>query len=140
VLDEDTPIPRAHLLGNAQYAVMITNAGAGYSRWRGFDITRWRSDSTRDNWGMFFYLREEESQTVWSATHQPLNVKDPRYTAIFTADRAESRRRKSGIESHLEVTVSPEDDAEIRRLTLINHGLRSKKLAVISAAELSLAP
>ena len=66
VLDEDTPIPRVHLLGNGRYALMITNSGAGYSRWRDFDITRWRSDSTRDNWGMFFYLREEESNTVWS--------------------------------------------------------------------------
>ncbi len=140
VLDEDTPIPRAHLLSNGQYAVMITNSGAGYSRWGPFDITRWRSDSTRDHWGMFFYLREKESETVWSATHHPLNVKDPRYSAIFTADRAEFRRRKFRVESHLEVTVSPEDDVEIRRLTLINHGIRARKLELSSAMELSLAP
>jgi cyclic beta-1,2-glucan synthetase len=140
VLDEDTPIPRAQLFGNGQYALMITNAGAGYSRWRDFDITRWRSDATRDNWGMFFYIREEETKTLWSATHQPLNITDPRYAAIFTADRAEFRRRKFGIESHLEVTVSPEDNAEIRSLTLINHGLRGRQLSVTSAAELSLAP
>ncbi len=139
LLDEDTPIPRVHLLGNGQYALMITNSGAGYSRWRNFDITRWSSDSTRDNWGMFFYLREEDSNVVWSATHQPLNVKDPRYTALFTPDRAEFRRRKFGIESHLEVTVSPEDDAEIRSITLINHGLRERKLELVSAVELSLA-
>ena len=140
VLDEDTIIPRVHLLGNGRYALMITNAGAGYSRWGGFDITRWRSDSTCDNWGMFFYLREKESNMLWSATHQPLNVKDPGYTAIFSADRAEFRRRKLGIESHLEVTVSPEDDAEIRRITLTNHSSRERKLELTSAAELSLAP
>ena len=45
-----------------------------------------------------------------------------------------------GIESHVEVTVSPEDDVEIRRITLTNHGLRARKLELISAAELSLAP
>ena len=140
VLDEDTPIPRAHLLGNGRYALMITNAGAGYSRWGDFDLTRWRSDSTCDNWGVFFYLREKESNTLWSATHQPLNVKDPGYMAIFSADRAEFRRRKLGIESHVEVTVSPEDDAEIRRITLINHGSRERNLELTSAAELSLAP
>ena len=140
VLDEDTPIPLGHLLGNGNYALMITNAGSGYSRWRDFDITRWRSDKTRDHWGMFFYLTEEENKAVWSLTHQPLNVKDPRYTATFTADRAEFRRRKFGIESHVEVAVSPEDDAEIRRLTFVNHGLRGRKLTLVSAAELSLAP
>src|SRR5439155_17454468 len=68
------------------------------------------------------------------------NVKDPRYTATFTADRAEFRRRKFGIESHVEVAVSPEDDAEIRRLTFVNHGLRGRKLTLVSAAELALAP
>jgi hypothetical protein len=46
VLDEDTPIPRVQLLGNGRYALMITNTGAGYSRWGDFDITRWRSDTT----------------------------------------------------------------------------------------------
>lgn len=140
VLDEDTPIPLCHLLGNGRYALMVTNSGAGYSRWRDFDITRWRADSTRDNWGTFFYLREEESGTLWSPTHQPLNVKDPAYTAVFSADRAEFRRRRRGIESYVEVTVSPEDDVEIRRITLTNHGLRTRKLELISAAELSLAP
>ena len=40
----------------------------------------------------------------------------------------------------MEVTVSPEDDAEIRRITLTNHGSRGRKLELTSAAELSLAP
>jgi cyclic beta-1,2-glucan synthetase len=140
VLDENTLVPRVHLLGNGRYMLFITNSGAGYSRWRDLDITRWRADSTRDNWGMFFYLREEGGNTVWSATHQPLNVKDPAYTAIFSADRAEFRRRRQGIESHVEVTVSPEDDVEIRRITLTNHSLRTRKLELTSAVELSLAP
>ena len=51
-----------HLLGNGRYALMITNSGAGYSRWRDFDITRWRADTTRDNWGMFFYLQRGRKQ------------------------------------------------------------------------------
>jgi len=140
VFDEDTPIPYVQLIGNGRYALMITNTGAGYSRWGEFDITRWRSDTTRDNWGMFFYLREEESNTLWSLTHQPLNIKDPRYTATFSADRAEFRLRRLGIESHLDVTVSPEDDAEIRRITLVNQGSRARTLQLTSAVELSLAP
>ena len=140
VFDEDTPIPRVQLLGNGRYALMITNTGAGYSRWGDFDITRWRSDTTRDNWGNFIYLCEKESNDLWSLTHQPLNVKDPRYTATFSADRAEFRSRRLGIESLLEVTVSPEDDAEIRRITLVNQGSRARTLELTSAAELSLAP
>ena len=36
--------------------------------------------------------------------------------------------------------MSPEDDAEIRRITLINQGSRARTLELTSAAELSLAP
>jgi cellobiose phosphorylase len=140
VFDEDTPIPSVHLLGNARYALMITNSGAGYSRWRDLDLTRWRGDSTCDNWGMFFYLREEARNPIWSVTHQPVNVKNPRYAAIFSPDRAEFRHRRRGIESYVEVTVSPDDDIEIRRITLTNHSPRRRSLELISAAELSLAP
>src|SRR2546428_5654810 len=138
VLDEDTPIPLGHLLGNGNYALMITNAGSGYSRWRDFDITRWRSDKTRDHWGMFFYLTEEENKAVWSLTHQPLNVKDPRYTATFTADRAEFRRRKFGIESHVEVAVSPEDEAQNRRLTFLHPGFARRKPRLVQSAVVRL--
>ncbi len=48
--------PRTQLLSNGRYAVMLTAAGSGYSRWRGIAITRWREDPTRDCWGMYFYL------------------------------------------------------------------------------------
>jgi len=140
LLDEDTPIPRCHLLGNPRYSLMITNSGAGYSRWGKFELTRWRSDTTRDDWGMFFYLRDETSGQTWSATHQPLNLNDPRYTAVFNADRAEFRRRNLGVESQVEVTVSPDDDVEVRRVTLVNHGSRTRNLELTSAVELSLAP
>src|SRR5262249_45034932 len=37
-------IPRTHILSNGSYAVMLTSAGSGYSRWRNIDITRWRED------------------------------------------------------------------------------------------------
>lgn len=140
LLDEDTALPRAHLLGHRDYSLTITNAGSGYSRWRDFEITRWRADTTRDNYGMFFYLRDETSGTLWSATHQPMAEKDPRYAVVFSADRAEFRRRKLGIESQVEVTVAPDDAAEIRRVTLTNHGLWARKIELTGAVELSLAP
>jgi cyclic beta-1,2-glucan glucanotransferase len=41
-------IPRTHLLSNGSYAVMITAAVSGYSRWRDLAFTRWREDATCD--------------------------------------------------------------------------------------------
>ena len=47
----NTPAPEVQLLSNGNYHVMITNAGGGYSRWKDIAVTRWREDTTRDNWG-----------------------------------------------------------------------------------------
>jgi len=66
-----TPIPEVQLLSNGRYHVMITNAGGGYSRWKDLAVTRWREDSTRDNWGTFCYIRDVTSWVFWSNTHQP---------------------------------------------------------------------
>ena len=53
--------PRTHLLSNGRYAVMLTAAGSGYSRWRDIAVTRWREDATRDDWGSFVFLRDAQS-------------------------------------------------------------------------------
>ena len=59
-------------LSNGKYAVMVTNAGGSYSTCAGLDVTRWREDRTRDNWGQFCYLRDERTGLSWSAPHQPM--------------------------------------------------------------------
>ena len=47
----ESPSPRTHLLSNGTYSVMLSSVGSGYSRAGGLDVTRWRSDTTTDNWG-----------------------------------------------------------------------------------------
>ena len=66
-----TPAPEVQLLSNGRYHVMITNAGGGYSRWKDIAVTRWREDSTCDNWGTFCYLRDVASGEFWSTAYQP---------------------------------------------------------------------
>jgi cyclic beta-1,2-glucan synthetase len=136
----DTPLPWVHLLGNGSYAVMVTNAGGGYSRWRDFDVSRWRADATLDNSGSVIYLQDAEQGTAWSAFHQPIGRTPPRYAVTFESDRATFERRDVGIDTRCEIVVSPEDDAEIRRLLLVNRSTRARRLRVTSYVELALAP
>ena len=44
----DLARPEVHLLSNGRYHVMVNNAGAGYSRWRDLEVTRWREDPVAD--------------------------------------------------------------------------------------------
>ena len=136
----DTPVPRVHLLANGAYAVMITGAGGGYSRWHDVDITRWSADTTLDSLGSFCYIHDVEQGTSWSATHQPVCRAPAHYAVTFKPDRAEFERRGAGIGTVTDVVVSPEEDAEIRRLTLVNQSGRRRSLEITSYVELALAP
>ncbi|MDR3412602.1 MAG: glucoamylase family protein [Formivibrio sp.] len=141
----DTPIPEVQLLSNGRYHVMVTNAGGGYSRWRDLAVTRWREDSTCDNWGSFCYIREVASGAFWSTAHQPTLKRPERYEAIFSEGRAEFRRRDSIIagdgdfDTHTEIVVSPEDDIELRRVHITNRSRLRREIEVTSYAEVVLA-
>lgn len=138
--EPDTAAPETHLLSNGRYHIMATHVGGGYSRWRDLAVTRWREDTTADCWGTFIYLRDLDSGRYWSTTYQPTLRKADRYEAIFVQARAEYRRRDQGIEAHTEVSVSPEDDVEIRRITITNQSSRIRHIEVTSYAEVVLAP
>ena len=132
--------PRAHLLSNGSYTVMVTNAGGGYSRRQQLALTRWREDITSDAWGSFVFVRDLDTGDVWSTTHQPSGREAEEYEATFSLDRAVWRRVDSGLETRTEVVVSPEDDAELRRVSITNNSHRARSLDLTSYAEVVLAP
>ncbi|PYM24720.1 MAG: hypothetical protein DMD78_08235, partial [Candidatus Rokuibacteriota bacterium] len=131
--------PRTHLLSNGRYAVMLTSAGSGYSRWRDLALTRWREDVTRDVGGTYVFFRDVQSGESWSAGYQPSGREPDGYEVVFSEDRAQIIRHDGTITSTLEVIVSPEDDAEIRRVSLTNSGSRTREIDVTSYAEVVLA-
>ncbi|HUG66839.1 MAG TPA: glucoamylase family protein [Pirellulaceae bacterium] len=134
-----TPIPEVQLLSNGNYHVMMTNAGSGYSRWKDIAVTRWREDVARDDMGTFCYLRDVTSNDVWSVGFQPTLKPSSTYAAIFPQSRAEFRRRDFELETHTEVTVSPEDDVELRRISITNNSRSRRTIELTSYAEVVLA-
>jgi cyclic beta-1,2-glucan synthetase len=138
--DPHDALPQTHLLSNGRYSVMLTGAGSGYSRWGDIGVTRWREDVTRDDHGSYLFLRDVMSGAVWSAGYQPCGIEPQSYQVTFTEDRAEFIRTDGAITTTLEIVVSPEDDAEVRRLSIANTGHRDRELEVTSYLELVLAP
>jgi cyclic beta-1,2-glucan synthetase len=135
-----TATPRSLLLSNGRYGLMITNSGGGYSQWGDQELTRWRSDQTCDSHGTFFYIHEADPDRVWSAAFHPVGGNVEGFSVEFALDRAVFRRTDNGIHTETEIIVSPEDDVEVRRITLINRSARARRLNLTSYVELSMAP
>ncbi len=140
ITSADTAVPRTHLLSNGQYTVMLTNAGGGFSNCKSTAVTRWRADATRDDWGQFIYLRELRSAKLWSAGFQPTRAAADLYEVTYSVDKAEFHRLDGNLETFLEVAVSPENNSEVRQITVKNHGPKAVAVEVTSFAELVLSP
>ncbi len=134
-----TRYPHAQFISNGTYTTVVTNAGGGASFCRGNVVTRHREDATRDVGSQFLYLRDVRSGLVWSPTYHPTKREPEEYLVTFQAERATFRRRDEGIATQLDIVVSPEDDVEVRRLTVTNQTDRPRELEVTSYAEIVLA-
>lgn len=137
--DPNSTTPDVHLLSNGDYRVMISGSGAGYSQWKDIAVTRWHGDITRDNEGQFFYIRDLDSNDLWSAGYQPVCKNAETYQVIFQGSKAEFKSRVLGIDAHTEVVVSPEDDVELRSISLTNRTWVRRKIELTSYAEVVLA-
>ncbi|KKW20182.1 MAG: hypothetical protein UY62_C0062G0002 [Parcubacteria group bacterium GW2011_GWF2_50_9] len=133
-----TPVPEVHPLSNGRYHVMVTNSGGGYSRWQNMAVTRWSEDSALDCDGTFIYLRDMESGYFWSSAYQPAQKKPKTYEALFSQAWVEFKRRDHQIDTHTEIAVSPEDDIELRRVTITNRSRNTRFIEVTSYAEIVL--
>ncbi|HET7457266.1 MAG TPA: glucoamylase family protein, partial [Gemmatimonadaceae bacterium] len=140
----DTPQPRVALLGNLPYTIMVSNGGGGYSRYMPehggvLAVTRWRADGTRDATGQWCYVRDVTEGRAWSAAHQPMCAAGNWYRATLANDRVVFHRRDGDVETVYEIAVVPDDRAEVRRVTVVNHSDVERELELTSYGEIVLA-
>ncbi len=135
----DTPTPVCHLLSNGTYTVLTSAAGGGWSAAGDVAITRWRPDGTRDLDGTWLFLKDEEDGSVWSATRRPLPADAREERVVFHPFMVEYQREVAGVFTRLEVVVG-EENAELRRLVIVNRSERKRRLRVTSYAEVVLGP
>ncbi len=133
-------IPRLHLLGHGELSTAMTVLGEGFTTWKNLDLCRFREDASLEAGGIYIYVRDLTSSTMWSTGWQPTKVTPEFYDVAFAIDRIETRRRDGDVETTTEMTVSPERPAEVRRVTLTNHGSVARDLDLTTYTEAVLAP
>ena len=136
----DTPLPLVHFLSNGRYGTLITNSGAGFSQWEGLALTRWRADTTLDDWGCWLYVQEPATRALWSLGRQPIHRRGDFEEVIYHPHMAEFRRRDAEIALNMQLTIAPEDDVEIRRIDLTNNSDEVRTLRLTTYGEPVLAP
>ena len=134
----DAPYTQVHALSNGKYSLLISAAGSGFSRSGEMELTRWRDDPTLDDRGSWIYVEDRLNGQLWSVTHQPTMAPPDRSEVNFYPHRVEFERQDGDIVLRTVVSIAPEDEVEIRRVSLTNHGRHSRILALTSYAEIIL--
>lgn len=138
--DFSTPPPKVHYLSNGRLGTLITASGGGYSAYGDTHLTRWRADPTLGDWGSWIYIQDLDNRRLWSAGFQPTGVQADHMDVVFSPHMAAFLRRDGQITTGMDITITPEADVEIRRLTLTNHSDRPRRLRLTSYAEVCLSP
>ncbi|AQS12000.1 N,N'-diacetylchitobiose phosphorylase [Clostridium saccharobutylicum] len=131
--------PEVLLLSNGEYSSMITVTGSGYSKKNDMMLYRWKGNSTSDDSGMFFYVKNLNSNDYWSSTFEPCKNCGDKYIAEFNLDKAKFNRKDGNIETQMEIAVSPEENLEIRKITLNNLSDKGRSIEITSYMEITLA-
>jgi cyclic beta-1,2-glucan synthetase len=134
----DTPRPHIALLGRQPYTIMVSHCGSGYSRYEELAVTRWRADGTADSTGQFCYVKDVTMGRAWSVAHQPVCAPADWYRALLATDRVTFHRSDGGIETRTEIAVVPQDAAEVRCVTVTNHGQEPREIELTSYGEIVL--
>lgn len=130
--------PEVLLLSNGEYSSMITVAGSGYSKKNDMMLYRWKGNTTSDDSGMFFYIKNLNSNDYWSSTFEPCKNYGDKYVTEFNLDKAKFNRKDGNIETQMEVVVSPDEHFEVRKITLNNLSDKGRSLEITSYMEVTL--
>ena len=132
-----TPAPWINVIANAGFGFQVSAEGSGYT-WAGNSrenqLTPWSNDPVRDPAGEAFYVRDEESGEVWTATAQPMRD-DGNYIARHGHGYSRFEHEAHGIGLELLQYVPVDDPVKISRLTLHNRSLLPRRLSVTAYAE-----
>ena len=132
-----------HLLSNGRYSVALRPNGAGVSSWQQgrvrINLTRWRDDLLRDEYGSFIYLQAEGAIAAHSITAHPAPHPQWRYSCCLMADRVQFDAASPAFDAVTTVLVSPEDDTELRTVVITNLLDEDVTYVVVSCFEVVLA-
>ncbi|MFZ4700244.1 MAG: GH36-type glycosyl hydrolase domain-containing protein [Candidatus Methylumidiphilus sp.] len=143
VLDKGqwTPAPWVNVIANADFGFMVSELGGGFT-WCGNSrenqLTTWSNDPVCDPPGEILYLRDDETNELWTPTALPIRVDNASYVIRHGQGYSCFEHLSHGIHSELLQFVSPDDPVKLSSLKLQNRSGRTRKITVAAYVEWAL--
>ena len=127
-------LPEMSVLSNKKYSLIMNDRGNSFSRYRTLQLNRYRKVTELD-YGIFMFIKDLNSNYIWSNTYAPMNVKPDKYEVVFASDKIKFLRKDENISTKTEIAVCKNHHAEIRKITFKNESDEDIKLELTSYTE-----
>ena len=140
---QSTPAPWINVIANPAFGFQVAAEGGGYT-WsvnsRENQLTPWSNDPVTDRPGEVFYVRDDDTGTLWGPTALPIRDEAGTYVARHGRGYSRFEHTAHGIALDLLQFVPLDDPIKISRLTLHNTSSRTRHLSVTAYVEWVLGP
>ena len=127
-------LPEVSVLSNRKYCLLMNDRGDSFSRYRTLQLNRYRKVTEQD-YGIFLYIKDLDTNYIWSNTYAPINKKPDKYEVVFAADKIKYLRTDGRITTKTEIVVTKNHHAEIRKITFKNESDDVKRLELTTYTE-----
>lgn len=130
--------PHCAILTNGTVSIVVSNSGANSAFVGNMLLNKWKSDVVSEAYGHFIFIRDMQSNTAYSVTPAPLYGKSTYSGVVFKPDSIAFVRKLHGLQTELNITVAPDRNAIIFKLSIKNTTARTRKLVVADYIEPAL--
>lgn len=142
VLDnyKNTPAPWINVISNGNFGFHISENGVSYTWYKNSrenKITPWSNDWIKDNQGEFIYLKDEETDNIWSISPKPKR-NSGKYIIEHGFGYSTYRNKSFGIIGEMTSFVPLEDNVKVILVNLKNDTNIKRELSVTYYTQLTL--
>ncbi|MFA7289853.1 MAG: glycosyl hydrolase family 65 protein [Melioribacteraceae bacterium] len=133
-----TPKPWVNVVSNGKYGFVVSQTGGGFS-WDTHSefnrLNRWHQDMIQDNWGKYFYIKNNKSGEIWSPTWQPVRKKLDKYEARYGTGYVLFSSEYKNITLNVKAFVPFDENLEIWNFEIINNSKEDVDLSIYTYFE-----
>ncbi len=134
----DTPKPWVNVISNGTYGLVISQAGGGFS-WHTHSefnrLNRWHQDLIQDNWGKYFYIKNTDTNEVWSPAWMPVKTTLDNFRAAHGIGYSRFESEYKSVKVTLTVFVPMDEELEIWDFQIENKNDSKVSLSLYSYFE-----
>ena len=121
-----------NVTSNDKYTLLINDKGEGFSKLENVYITRFNEAQRQGN---IIYIKNATENILWSSVLFPDEKKSEEYVTSFTPAESKFVRRNHEIETVTKISVSPEENVELRQVEIRNNSSKKVNIDVMSYVE-----